>query len=106
MPVIGLAHDKMAVCIGSDLGQVGGEKSVGIAGRKPDTDRAHVDAQPDPCAHPPLVDLQEDPAGKGVAAVRPIRDEIKARVMALLVELLRDQRPAQTTAGWTAARPQ
>ncbi|MEP7034777.1 MAG: arsenate reductase ArsC [Dermatophilaceae bacterium] len=30
----------------------------------------------------------EDPAGKGVAAVRPIRDEIKARVQALLVELL------------------
>jgi arsenate reductase (thioredoxin) len=30
----------------------------------------------------------EDPAGKGVADVRPIRDEIKARVEALLVELL------------------
>jgi arsenate reductase len=41
----------------------------------------------------------EDPAGKGVAAVRPIRDEIKARVMALLVELLPDQGPAHTTAG-------
>ena len=41
----------------------------------------------------------EDPAGKGVAAVRPIRDEIKARVMALLVELLRDQSTARTTAG-------
>ncbi|MCX2929778.1 arsenate reductase ArsC [Mycobacterium sp. CVI_P3] len=30
----------------------------------------------------------EDPAGKGVAAVRPIRDEIKARVEALIAELL------------------
>lgn len=29
----------------------------------------------------------EDPAGQGVAAVRPIRDEIKARVRTLLVEL-------------------
>ena len=32
----------------------------------------------------------EDPAGKGVRAVRPIRDEIKRRVQALLEELLRD----------------
>ena len=30
----------------------------------------------------------EDPAGKGVEAVRPIRDEIKARVEALMAELL------------------
>ena len=30
----------------------------------------------------------EDPAGKGVAAVRPIRDQIKARVEALIAELL------------------
>ena len=29
----------------------------------------------------------EDPAGKGVESVRPIRDEIKARVLALLAEL-------------------
>jgi protein-tyrosine-phosphatase len=29
----------------------------------------------------------EDPAGKGVESVRPIRDEIKARVLALLDEL-------------------
>jgi len=29
----------------------------------------------------------EDPAGKGVEAVRPIRDEIKRRVEALLVDL-------------------
>ena len=29
----------------------------------------------------------DDPAGQGVDAVRPIRDEIKARVMALLDEL-------------------
>ena len=35
----------------------------------------------------------DDPAGKGVEAVRPIRDEIKARVQALLVELLTDQSP-------------
>ncbi|MFI7482304.1 arsenate reductase ArsC [Kocuria sp. M1R5S2] len=35
----------------------------------------------------------EDPAGKGVAAVRPIRDEIRARVQALITELL----PAGTT---------
>jgi arsenate reductase len=41
----------------------------------------------------------EDPAGKGVAAVRPIRAEIKARVQALLVELLPDKSPAPTTAG-------
>jgi arsenate reductase len=32
-----------------------------------------------------------DPAGKGVEAVRPIRDDIKARVQALLAELLSDQ---------------
>ena len=30
----------------------------------------------------------EDPAGKGVEAVRPIRDEIETRVRALLAELL------------------
>ena len=30
----------------------------------------------------------EDPAGKGIDAVRPIRDEIKTRVQALVVELL------------------
>ena len=29
----------------------------------------------------------EDPAGKGVDAVRPIRDEIRARVLTLLAEL-------------------
>ncbi|MEU6915784.1 arsenate reductase ArsC [Streptomyces olindensis] len=29
----------------------------------------------------------EDPAGKGVEAVRPIRDEIKARVEALIAEI-------------------
>ena len=33
----------------------------------------------------------EDPAGQGVEAVRPIRDEIKARTQALLGELLSDQ---------------
>jgi arsenate reductase len=35
----------------------------------------------------------DDPAGKGVGAVRPIRDEIKTRVQALLVELLPNQSP-------------
>jgi arsenate reductase len=30
----------------------------------------------------------EDPAGKGVEAIRPIRDEIRARVEALIAELL------------------
>ncbi len=30
----------------------------------------------------------EDPAGKGVEAVRPIRDEIRARVEDLIAELL------------------
>ncbi len=29
----------------------------------------------------------DDPAGKGVEAVRPIRDEIKARVRALIAEI-------------------
>ena len=32
----------------------------------------------------------EDPAGKGVEAVRPIRDQIRARVEALIAELLPD----------------
>jgi arsenate reductase (thioredoxin) len=32
----------------------------------------------------------EDPAGKGVEAVRPIRDQIKARVQDLIAELLPD----------------
>ncbi|MCU1524143.1 MAG: heat-shock protein HtpX [Microbacteriaceae bacterium] len=30
----------------------------------------------------------DDPAGQGIEAVRPIRDEIKARVEALLIEIL------------------
>ena len=30
----------------------------------------------------------EDPAGQGVEAVRPIRDEIRARVVSLIAELL------------------
>ncbi|MES5820484.1 arsenate reductase ArsC [Streptomyces sp. RG80] len=34
----------------------------------------------------------EDPAGKGVEAVRPIRDAIKARIEALIAEI--DARPA------------
>ena len=37
----------------------------------------------------------EDPAGQGVEAVRPIRDEIQTRVEALLVELLPDQSHAR-----------
>jgi arsenate reductase len=37
----------------------------------------------------------EDPAGQGVEAVRPIRDEIKARIHALLTELLPDQSTAR-----------
>lgn len=37
----------------------------------------------------------EDPAGKGIEAVRPIRDEIKTRVQALVAELL----PADTVSG-------
>ena len=41
----------------------------------------------------------EDPAGKGVEAVRPIRDEIKARVEALLTDLLPKQSPVSPTAG-------
>ncbi|MHA7238580.1 arsenate reductase ArsC [Arthrobacter sp. TMS1-12-1] len=36
----------------------------------------------------------EDPAGKGVESVRPIRDEIKGRVQQLITELL----PHRTTA--------
>jgi arsenate reductase len=36
----------------------------------------------------------EDPAGRDVEAVRPIRDEIRARVQTLLTELLPDQSPA------------
>jgi arsenate reductase len=32
----------------------------------------------------------DDPAGQGIEAVRPIRDEIQTRVQALLTELLED----------------
>ena len=35
----------------------------------------------------------DDPAGQGVEAVRPIRDEIKTRIEALLADLLRSRRP-------------
>ena len=38
----------------------------------------------------------DDPAGKGVEAVRPIRDEIKTRVQALLLELLPEQGNSST----------
>ena len=37
----------------------------------------------------------EDPAGKGIDAVRPIRDEIKTRVQALVAELLPSNEAAQ-----------
>lgn len=36
-----------------------------------------------------------DPAGQGVEALRPIRDDIRARVQALLTELVPDQSPAR-----------
>ena len=39
----------------------------------------------------------EDPAGQGVPAVRPIRDEIEARIRGLLAEL--DVPPGHTAAG-------
>jgi arsenate reductase len=47
-----------------------------------------------------------DPAGQGLAAVRPIRDEIKTRVQHLLAELLPDQITAGSSqaADTTAAR--
>jgi arsenate reductase len=38
----------------------------------------------------------EDPAGKGIDAVRPIRDEIKTRVQALVAELLPSDSAAQS----------
>ncbi|MGW4352235.1 arsenate reductase ArsC [Nocardia sp. NPDC004582] len=45
----------------------------------------------DTCPYFPGVDYRDwtldDPAGKGVAAVRPIRDEIRARVEQLIAEL-------------------
>ncbi|MFC4375903.1 arsenate reductase ArsC [Nocardia halotolerans] len=46
----------------------------------------------DACPYFPGVSYRDwaldDPAGKGVESVRPIRDEIKARVQALIAELL------------------
>lgn len=48
----------------------------------------------DACPYFPGVDYRdwklEDPAGKGVESVRPIRDEIKAKVEALIAELTTD----------------
>lgn len=53
----------------------------------------------DTCPYFPGVDYRDwtldDPAGKGVAAVRPIRDEIRTRVEQLVKELL-DPGPEQT----------
>jgi arsenate reductase len=40
----------------------------------------------------------ENPASQGLEAVRPIRDEIKARAQKLLAELLPDQNPARAAA--------
>ncbi len=49
----------------------------------------------DACPYFPGVDYRDwkldDPAGKGVDAVRPIRDEIRTRVEALIAELLPDR---------------
>ncbi|MFD6223067.1 arsenate reductase ArsC [Nocardia asteroides] len=46
----------------------------------------------DACPYFPGVDYRdwklEDPAGKGVEAVRPIRDEIRARIEKLITELI------------------
>jgi arsenate reductase len=36
----------------------------------------------------------DDPAGQGIDAVRPIRDDIRARVETLIAELLPERRPA------------
>jgi len=43
-----------------------------------------------------------DPAGKGVEAVRPIRDEIRGRIEALLAELLRTGTPPPPAASSTS----
>ncbi|WP_179468178.1 arsenate reductase ArsC [Mycolicibacterium vinylchloridicum] len=40
----------------------------------------------------------EDPAGKGVEAVRPIRDQIKARIEELIAELVPDATEAENPA--------
>ena len=40
----------------------------------------------------------DDPAGQGLEAVRPIRDQIKSRVQTLLGELLPDQNSARAAA--------
>ncbi|MGW5440516.1 arsenate reductase ArsC [Nocardia asteroides] len=46
----------------------------------------------DACPYFPGVDYRdwqlEDPAGKGIEAVRPIRDEIRARIEKLITELI------------------
>jgi arsenate reductase len=46
----------------------------------------------------------DDPAGQGVEAVRPIRDEIRARVQTLLTELLPDQSPVRSANHEPSAR--
>lgn len=47
----------------------------------------------------------EDPAGRGVEAVRPIRDAIRARVETLLDELLPDRLPAREPTGGHHRQP-
>jgi arsenate reductase len=47
----------------------------------------------------------EDPAGKGVESVRPIRDEIEGRVRALLAELVRPVSPGAAGRRTAAADP-
>lgn len=41
----------------------------------------------------------DDPAGKGVDEVRPVREEIKARIEELIASLLPQDAPASTTSG-------
>ena len=46
----------------------------------------------------------DDPAGQGIDAVRPIRDEIRARVEALIAELAPDPAAAERRAPHSTAR--
>ena len=47
--------------------------------------------------------MLDDPAGQGVDAVRPIRDEIRARVEALVAELAFENAPADPAADLQAS---
>jgi protein-tyrosine-phosphatase len=77
------------------------EKGIDLSGEKPKvlTDQAVIDSDVvitmgcgDKCPFYPgkryLDWVLADPAGQGVEAVRPIRDEIEARVRALIAELI------------------